>query len=56
MLEPDGRIAKTTMRDYVHPTPHGFERLSRALSPLLEPLLAAPVAGPGINVAAPDGP
>lgn len=40
-LEPDGSIAKATMRDFVHPTPQGFERLSQATAPHLEALLNA---------------
>jgi lysophospholipase L1-like esterase len=40
LLEPDGSIARSTLRDFLHPTAEGFERLSRALEPLLEPLLA----------------
>ena len=44
LLEPDGTILKSTLRDFVHPTPDGFERLSRALSPLLEALLATPAS------------
>jgi lysophospholipase L1-like esterase len=40
MLEPDGSISKSTMRDFVHPTPDGFARLSQATAPLLDSLLA----------------
>jgi lysophospholipase L1-like esterase len=39
MLESDGTIAKETMRDFLHPTPAGYERLSQAVAPLLEPVL-----------------
>lgn len=39
LLEPDGTIAKETMRDFLHPTPAGYERLSQAVAPLLEPVL-----------------
>lgn len=39
LLEPDGSISKSTMRDFVHPTPQGFERVSRALSPILDALV-----------------
>ncbi len=39
MLESDGTVAKETMRDFLHPTPAGYERLSQAVSPLLEPVL-----------------
>ncbi|HEY6077949.1 MAG TPA: GDSL-type esterase/lipase family protein, partial [Polyangiaceae bacterium] len=39
LLEPDGSIAKTTLRDYLHPTPEGYEKLSRAIAPKLEGLL-----------------
>lgn len=40
LLEPDGSIAKATMGDFVHPTPEGFARLSEALAPRLDSLLA----------------
>lgn len=40
-LETDGRITTSAMRDYLHPTTEGFERLSSALAPLLDPLLGA---------------
>jgi lysophospholipase L1-like esterase len=40
LLEPDGTISKSTTRDFVHPTPEGFERLSRAMAPLLDSLMA----------------
>jgi lysophospholipase L1-like esterase len=36
MLESDGTISKDTMRDYLHPTPSGYERLSAAIAPLLD--------------------
>lgn len=39
MLEADGTIAKETMRDFLHPTPAGYERLSQAVAPLLEPVV-----------------
>ena len=39
LLEPDGTILKSTLRDFVHPTPEGFERLSRAVAPALDALL-----------------
>lgn len=44
MLESDGTITRETMRDFLHPTPAGYERLSQAVAPLLEPVLgdAAP--------------
>lgn len=35
LLEPDGSISKATLRDFVHPTPEGYEKLSRAVAPLL---------------------
>lgn len=41
MLESDGTIAKETMRDFLHPTPAGYERLSQAVAPLLEPVVGA---------------
>lgn len=40
LLEPDGSISKSTMRDFVHPTPDGFARVTAALSPLLDALMA----------------
>lgn len=40
LLEPDGSIAKTTMRDFLHPTADGFARLSQAAAPFLDSLLA----------------
>jgi hypothetical protein len=40
LLEPDGSITKSTLRDFVHPTPEGFERLSRAVAPFLDALMA----------------
>lgn len=40
LLEPDGSISKATLRDFVHPTPAGFEKLSRATAPLLDSLMA----------------
>jgi len=40
LLEPDGSISKSTLRDFVHPTPEGFERLSRAVAPFLDALMA----------------
>ncbi|HTQ05179.1 MAG TPA: GDSL-type esterase/lipase family protein [Polyangiaceae bacterium] len=49
MLEADGTIAKETMRDFLHPTPAGYERLSLAVAPLLVPVLgdgATPAAAP----------
>jgi lysophospholipase L1-like esterase len=41
MLEPNGSIAKTTMRDFLHPTALGFERLSEATAPYLQALVNA---------------
>lgn len=40
LLEPDGSIAKATMRDFLHPTAEGFGRLSQATAPFLDALLA----------------
>ena len=40
MLEPDGSISKATMRDFIHPTAEGFARLSQALAPHLDSLMA----------------
>jgi len=39
LLEPDGSIAKTTMRDFLHPTPDGFARLSQAVAPIVDAML-----------------
>jgi len=41
LLEPDGSITKATMRDFLHPTAEGFGRLSQAMAPFLDSLLAA---------------
>ena len=40
LLEPDGSISKSTMHDFVHPTPDGFARVSVALAPVLDGLMA----------------
>jgi beta-glucosidase len=40
MLEADGSISKSTMHDFLHPTPDGFARVSSALAPILDGLLA----------------
>jgi lysophospholipase L1-like esterase len=40
LLEPDGSIAKATMRDFIHPTADGFARLSQAMAPFLDSMLA----------------
>jgi len=42
MLEADGSISKATMRDFLHPTAEGFERLSQAMAPFLGSLVDAP--------------
>jgi type IV/VI secretion system ImpK/VasF family protein len=39
LLEPDGTITKATMRDFLHPTAAGYERLSEAVAPWLEKLM-----------------
>jgi beta-glucosidase len=39
LLEADGSISKTTLRDFVHPTPEGFERLSKAVAPHVDAML-----------------
>ena len=35
-LEPDGSISKAILRDFVHPTPLGYERLSQAVAPFID--------------------
>jgi beta-glucosidase len=39
LLEPDGSISKSTLRDFVHPTPEGFARVSVALAPFVNALI-----------------
>jgi type IV/VI secretion system ImpK/VasF family protein len=39
LLEPDGTITKATLRDFLHPTPSGYERVSEAIAPLLDKLV-----------------
>lgn len=43
LLEPDGSIAKATMRDFVHPTAEGFSRLSQATAPFLDAVMDEPI-------------
>lgn len=38
-LEPDGTISKDIMRDFLHPTADGYQRLSDAVAPLIEQLV-----------------
>jgi type IV/VI secretion system ImpK/VasF family protein len=40
LLEPDGTISKTILRDFLHPTATGYERLSEAVAPLLDKLVS----------------
>jgi lysophospholipase L1-like esterase len=40
-LEPDGRIPKAQMADFLHPTASGQERLTEAVRPLVAELMAA---------------
>jgi lysophospholipase L1-like esterase len=40
-LEPDGRIPKAQMADFLHPTAMGQERLTEAVRPLVAELMAA---------------
>jgi lysophospholipase L1-like esterase len=35
ILERDGTISKATLRDFIHPTDAGYERLAKALAPLI---------------------
>jgi beta-glucosidase len=39
LLEPDGSISKATLRDFVHPTPEGFDKLTGAVAPRIAALL-----------------
>ncbi len=39
LVEPDGTISKEILRDYLHPTAAGYERLSAALLPLITPFV-----------------
>jgi hypothetical protein len=39
-LEADGRILKSQMADFLHPTPIGYQRRSHAVHPLLDATLA----------------
>ncbi len=41
LLEPDGKISKAILRDFVHPTPAGYQRLSQAVAPLLDAATAS---------------
>ena len=41
LLEPDGTISEQTMRDFLHPTASGYERLTAAVAPLLAELMPA---------------
>jgi lysophospholipase L1-like esterase len=38
LLEPDGSISKAVLRDYLHPTHEGYDKLSRAIAPKLAEL------------------
>ncbi|HEU5076746.1 MAG TPA: GDSL-type esterase/lipase family protein [Polyangiaceae bacterium] len=38
-LDPEGIISKTVMRDFLHPTPEGYQLLSSSVEPLLSQLL-----------------
>jgi beta-glucosidase len=44
-LEPDGRISKTIMPDFLHLSPEGYRRWAEAILPILTPWLGNPVAG-----------
>jgi type IV/VI secretion system ImpK/VasF family protein len=39
LLEPDGTITKATLRDFLHPTAEGYERLSATLEPIVQRLM-----------------
>ncbi|MBN1610141.1 MAG: DotU/TssL family secretion system protein [Polyangiaceae bacterium] len=51
LLEPDRTITKATLRDYLHPTADGYERLSTALEPIVQRLM-----GGGAGSSAPAEP
>jgi lysophospholipase L1-like esterase len=40
LLEPDGRISREVMADFLHPTPRGYRIIAGAITPLLTELLA----------------
>lgn len=39
LLEPDGTITKTILRDFLHPTEAGYVRLGDALAPQLQQIV-----------------
>jgi lysophospholipase L1-like esterase len=39
LLEPDGSISKAILRDFIHPTPEGFDKLTQAVAPRIEGVL-----------------
>lgn len=41
LLEPDGSISKAVLRDFLHPTVDGFEKLTRAVAPRIDALLGS---------------
>lgn len=45
-LERDGKIARTTMPDFVHLTPHGYRLWAEAMEPKLAELLGVPELKP----------
>jgi beta-glucosidase len=40
LLEPDGRISREIMGDFLHPTPRGYRIIAEAIKPLLTEMLA----------------
>lgn len=40
-LDPEGNIQKTIMRDFLHPTPEGYQLLTDSVEPLLSQLLGS---------------
>jgi lysophospholipase L1-like esterase len=40
LLEPDGRISREVMADFLHPTPRGYRIIASAITPLLTEMLA----------------
>ncbi len=39
LVEPDGKLSRSILRDFLHPTDVGYDRLSQAVAPLLDKLV-----------------